>query len=146
MSDKIKQERVYRRIENFYRIARKNAYYSMQRIDLVIVALSTGGIIILLNFYKFNLENHIENNPILLWSIGLFITTIGCNLLGQWTSYKANTIESEWAENEMDKLNGIIDENEIGDSDDYDIATTIFNYLSYSFLAISSILFFSLLT
>lgn len=145
MSDKTKQERHYRRIENFYRISLENSYYSVKRIDLMIIALSVGGIIVLLNFYKFNLENRIENHPLLLWSMALFMITIGCNFLAQWTSYKCNTIESKWAESEMDRLNEEIDKNEIGDSDDYDTATTIFNYLSYSFLVISSILLFCVL-
>lgn len=146
MSDETKQERIYRRIENFYAICSRNAFYSMQRIDLIIIALSTGGVVVLLNFYRFNLENDIENNPLLLWSMGFFIITIACNLISQWFAYKTHTIESEWAEEEMKYLNGLIEENTIGESDNYNRVLGIFNYSSYLFLTLACILFFCLLT
>lgn len=158
MSDQIKNERIYRRIENFYDVSSRNAFYSMQRIDLIIIALSTGGIIVLLNFYKFNLENCIENNPLLLWSMALFMITIGCNLVGQWLAYKIHIIGTEWAESQMDYLNEdeevkdqeikereIEEEREDRKSETYNIIRNRFDNLSYLLLIFACILFFCLL-
>lgn len=103
--DKI-DDRTYKMLEDYKVNCEQNKFYAMQRVDLIIVSISTGSIVGLLT--KIEL---ISNNT--CWVIGLiyftaiisFVASIVFNIFSQLSSHEAHNIERRWAKNEMDKTN-----------------------------------------
>ncbi|WP_412561828.1 hypothetical protein [Winogradskyella sp. MIT101101] len=79
----------------------KSETYSRQRIDVVTIALSTGGIILGLSILKFIYEQKIVINTALLKiSIVAFAITIIVNYVNQHVAAKAHNLERKWARKE----------------------------------------------
>lgn len=138
--DTYNEERNYRNYEAFRESALNNMFYSMQRIDLIIVSLSSGSIIIILNFLK---EIHclpMCTKVFAFISILMYIFAIIINIFSQFTAHKLHSIEAEWALQEMDIMNNNRKENEAKDSKIWNTLTIISNVLSVIFLALGFIL------
>ena len=79
----------------------KSETYSRQRIDVVTIALSTGGIILGLSVLKFIYEQKITvNTDLLKVSIVAFAITIIVNYVNQHVAAKAHSREKKWARKE----------------------------------------------
>lgn len=68
----------------------KNCFYTMQRMDILIILLSTSGILILINLTETFYKYQIYNVAILKLCVSLFSASIVLNLLSQSYAYVAN--------------------------------------------------------
>lgn len=140
------EDRIYNNLESYRLNSQNKKFYSMQRIDLIVVSLSTGSIIILLN----SIDKIIFFDCILIklfYFITLFVFALSIffNIISQWYSHKVHNIESNWANKEMELQNNLIDENLTEDSTDFNKTTYLSNYLSLLFLGLGGIMLFLLL-
>ncbi len=139
--DTYNEERNYRNYEAFRESALNNMFYSMQRIDLIIVSLSSGSIIIILNFLKEVQTLPICTKVLAFISLILFVLSIIINVLSQFTAHKFHSKEADWALQEMNDMNNIVsDENNANDSKIWNTFTIIANIFSVTFLALGFIL------
>lgn len=82
------------------------AFYAMQRIDLLIISVSGAGIYGCWEILKFIKTEKITVDLTLIKMAGvLFLSTIIINLIGQWTSYKANSKEEFIGRLKLDEVN-----------------------------------------
>lgn len=111
-------------------------FYSIQRIDLLIISISGAGIYVCLETLKFLTESQKEINLIIKISAVFFLFAIIVNFLSQIFGYKANEndylmcqteIESDSKPNESQKIEI---ENFDKNSDHYSKLTNWFNYAS----------------
>ncbi|MEP0365721.1 MAG: hypothetical protein ABJN36_09565 [Cyclobacteriaceae bacterium] len=122
------------------KLAHQNMFYSIQRIDLLIISISGAGIYVCFETIKYLSS---KNQPPELWvkvAGGLFLFGIIVNFISQLTGYETN--KSDYlmclVETESD---GELDEDEKADRDRYDSrsekfskATDILNYSSMGFM------------
>lgn len=141
MNEPDKEQRNYDSIRDYRDRSFKNAFYSIQRIDLIIISLSTGGIVALLNYLKdVILINNEYLSNIFFNSILLFVLTIIFNIASQFTSYKSNEIEGNWAHQELKRKNGVSFKT-MSDNTTLEIITMTLNYVSIAVLVIAMTLF-----
>ncbi len=117
----------------------ENMFYSTQRIDLLVIAISGAGIYVCLELFKFNIE---EKLGIPTWSIkttgGFMILAIISNFISQVFGYKTNFYDYlmcdsagknkkdfEKYDSLSDKFSGLVD---------------VFNWISYISMFIGLIL------
>lgn len=121
-------------------------FYSIQRIDLLIISISGAGIYVCLETLKFLTDSKIEVNVIVKISSVFFLLAIIVNFLSQIFGYKANEndylmcqteIESDFNPNDTQKTEiEKFDKN----SDCYSILTNWFNYVSMLLMFIGLIM------
>lgn len=102
------------KIQNDYKVSyhgkridnnRKNVFYSVQRIDVILIALATGGIVVGLSVLsKLYEKNAITTLTIL--SIIAFMATIFLNLMSQHYFIKSARNDTKRSENILKKLHG----------------------------------------
>jgi len=135
-----KKDRGYKTVEDFRMNALKNQFYSMQRIDLLVISLSTGGIALVLSYLKDLSPTESCLSIIGYISVILFFLSILTNLGSQITAHKAHANDAEWARERIQFLNGVSKD----DAEDtpvlYDNLTMIFNGISIWSLITSVIL------
>ena len=83
----------------------EKAFYSMQRMDLLIISISTVGIIGVIQMMKYALEKSTNLTTSAIASIVLFVIAIVLNFVSQWTGYRANQNASDWAKEGLDVIN-----------------------------------------
>lgn len=113
---KIIEERVYKCVESYRDRSFNTRFYSMQRIDLIVVTLSTGGIIAILNMLdKLIVLSCCCAKTFSMLAVISFGLTIAFNLASQFSSHALNKNEADWADSEMDRLNKKIEVNQIAE-------------------------------
>lgn len=89
-----KNERYIKKLEEHISYTQKAVDYSLERFDILIISLSTSGLILSVGFVKDIIKDFENINPILLkisWL--LFALSLIVNLLSQVTGYLANKYE-----------------------------------------------------
>jgi hypothetical protein len=72
------------------------SFYSMQRIDLLIISVSGAGIYLCLEILKYIHDNKLSGHSCYFKFIGLlFMLSIILNFISQWGSYYANIYDSK---------------------------------------------------
>lgn len=111
-------------------------FYSMQRIDLLIISISGAGIYVVLETLKYLVDNKICVSDLIRWSGGLFLFAIILNFLSQMSGYKANEQDYLMCQSKIKAGDSISDsEKELitkydSTSEIYSKATTLLNYTS----------------
>lgn len=80
-------------------------FYSIQRIDLLIVSFCGGGIYICLETMKFYNENDIPQEYIIKFAGIFFLIGMILNFLSQYFGYKSNEYDYLMCETDLDALN-----------------------------------------
>jgi len=96
----VKNKRFIKNLEKHIDNTNQNLKYSLDRFDILIISLSSGGLIFSMGFVKDILSSDTEINYILLkisWI--LFGGSIISNLLSQVTGYFANSLEIKISKN-----------------------------------------------
>jgi len=124
------------RIKERQKLSSQGIFYSVQRIDLLIVSISGAGIYLCLETLKYLKVNNIELGILIKWSGGILLLAIIVNFISQFLGNKSNYYEYLYCESilESDNEPSDIQQAEISKydciSDVYDKFTTIFNYTS----------------
>lgn len=84
------------------RLSWEAMFYSIQRIDLLIVAICGGGIYVCLELIKFLAEKSIAIHWLIKVSGGLFLLALIVNLIGQIFGQKANENDFLMCESQLD--------------------------------------------
>ncbi len=127
-------------IEKEKNIAHQNMFYSVQRIDLLIIAVSGAGVYVCLETLKFIVEEKLNQSPILIKIAGLmFVLAVVVNFISQITGKKTNYYDYlmscailEKDEKKAERYDCI--------SGNWDVATTWFNSSSIVIMFIGLIL------
>ena len=124
------------RIKERQKLSSQGIFYSVQRIDLLIVSISGAGIYLCLETLKYLKVNNIELGILIKWSGGILLLAIIVNFISQFLGNKSNYYEYLYCESILESNNkpSDIQQAEISKydciSDVYDKFTTIFNYAS----------------
>lgn len=87
------------RIAKHFDDAKSREFYSVQRIDLLIISLSGGGLYVTFETIKFLMSEHICADRCFLKIAGIsFVLSILSNFISQITAYQSNKHEACWAE------------------------------------------------
>jgi hypothetical protein len=68
----------------------QNMFYSLQRIDLLIISLSGAGIYVCLETVKYLIDKEQDVSLLIKFSGGFFIVSIIVNFVSQWFGFKTN--------------------------------------------------------
>jgi len=87
-----------------------NIKYAEGRFDILIISLSSGGLVLLLNYYKSLIDLHIClcGTISVLWPISSFISAILSNLISQLVSAKSNRLIAKYADEKIKQYEGSI--------------------------------------
>lgn len=129
--------RRYKRIEQYYTICSRNSLYSTIMMDLIMVVLPLLGIMYLIDLLKSN-----PGNIYISFVIVLSVMTILVNFVAHCFSIYVHRKEISWAENEMEKLNGVIKENECEHAREFVGLIEVLIYVSYGLFILSFLSFF----
>jgi len=91
MAKKKIDEKYVEQLQNYVETIQKSIDYSVERFDILIISLSTSGLILSIGFVKNIIRDFSDVNPILLkitWL--LFACSLIMNLISQVTGYYAN--------------------------------------------------------
>lgn len=116
------------------KIVWQNMFYSIQRIDLLIISVSGAGIYLCLESLKFMYSNKLPVNYSLKVAAGLFVLSIVANFISQFLSYHSNMNDylycvenqKEVQDDESQRKAIIYDDK----SERFDKQNTYFNYIS----------------
>lgn len=89
------------RILERQKLAYQGMQYSIQRIDLLVIALCGGGVYLCLETIKFLNQTSVPLLPVKLAG-ALFLFGIVTNMIGQWCGKKANEHDFCWCETRLD--------------------------------------------
>ena len=124
----------------------KNCFYTMQRMDILIIVLSTSGILLLINLTETLYKYQIFNVAVLKLCISFFIVSIVLNLLSQSFAYTSNDIHRKINDSKIYKLKyeKIIDDSAYAEkrkkASRYGKSVRLLNYLSLISLIVALIL------
>ncbi|RKS42571.1 hypothetical protein BC962_3238 [Gillisia mitskevichiae] len=124
------------RIIERQKLSSQGLFYSVQRIDLLIVSISGAGIYLCLETLKYLKDNNLELGNLIKWSGGILLLAIIINFVSQFLGNKSNYYDYLYCGSILDAENNPDDaqQAEINKydciSDVYDKFTTIFNYAS----------------
>lgn len=90
------------RILERQKLAYQGRQYSIQRIDLLVIALCGGGIYVCLETIKFLNGSAVDYIDAVKVAGGLFLLGIITNMIGQWCGKKANHHDYCWCETRLD--------------------------------------------
>jgi hypothetical protein len=83
--------------------AEERVKYSLERFDILIISLSSGGLVLALNLFK-NFQDNSINKDLLSLSWLFFSMALIINLLSQVTGYLANKYDIKGTRNEIYEL------------------------------------------
>ncbi|UAM98384.1 hypothetical protein K8354_00725 [Polaribacter litorisediminis] len=121
-------------------------FYSIQRIDLLIVSISGAGIYVCLETIKYLSDKSLDVNLLIRISGGLFLFGIIINFLSQVFGYKTNQQDFLMCQVKIDAGKKVSKKEQIqidtydNNSEKYSKWTDIFNYLSIGFMFLGLIL------
>jgi hypothetical protein len=81
----------------------QNMFYSLQRIDLLIISISGAGIYVCLETVKYLMDKDQDISSLIKYSGGFFILSIIVNFLSQWFGFKTNEQDYLMCEAEIKK-------------------------------------------
>lgn len=139
VKEKDKQnERYIQKLESHIEKTDANLKYSVDRFDILIISISSGGLVFSMGYVKDILTKNIHNDFALLKISWVFFgTSIILNLLSQVTSYYANKYEIAISKNIIrQERNKPV----IGNQSKLDCRQRIFNFLTNSFNFLSLLL------
>ena len=90
-------------LKEYVTIAEERVKYSLERFDILIISLSSGGLVLALNLFK-NYQNICVDKYFLKLSWLFFSLALIINLLSQVTGYLANKYDIKGAKNDILKL------------------------------------------
>lgn len=121
-------------LNEYLKTAETRANYSIERYDILIISLSSGGIALVAGFFdKFK---DIDKSDVYYGSV--FSIAIIINLLSQVTGYYANRNDIKYCNEEIKELEG---KNYYSKYQKYDCFKKIFNFLTTLFNGISLLSF-----
>lgn len=126
------------KIKNRQRLSWEGMFYSIQRIDLLIVSFSAGGIYLCLELLKFINEEKLNQDLLLVKISGcLFLLSIIVNFISQKFGYLSNRMDYLMCEVEIDCEGKKLSKKEKKELQDYDVKsekystwTNVLNYVS----------------
>lgn len=122
-------------LNDYLKTAETRANYSIERYDILIISLSSGGIALVAGFFdKFK---DIDKSDVYYGSL-FFSIAIIINLLSQVTGYFANSNDIKYCNEEIKELEG---KNYYLNYQKYDCFKKIFNFLTTLFNGISLLSF-----
>jgi hypothetical protein len=127
-------------LNEYIKTAESRAKYSLERFDILIITLSSGGIALSMSFF----ENFIEINKTQVY-IGcvFFALAVIINLLSQVTGYYANRFDIKYSIQEVRE----IEKKEFeSDYEKYDCYKKIFDFITTLFNIISLLIFITGMT
>lgn len=140
-------------IKEKQKLSWEGMFYSIQRIDLLIISICGGGIYVSLETLKYLTENNMNINCLIRIAGAFFLFGIIVNFLSQLFGYKANEQDFLMCEKQIQcENNPTLDEEDYIKK--YDLKATFFsnwttklNYISVvlMFLGLLSIMFFFLI-
>ena len=148
-----REEYKYDKWKTYLEDTRKKTNYSVQRMELLIISISGGGLYLIFQIVKeIKISRITIENPRYLFIPGiLFLVAIGSNFISQITGYKANSLEEELIQNELSIMEGEEIEKEVQNSlekriEKFNQITSFLNYLSiaFMFLGLVCLTFFNL--
>ena len=95
-------------------------FYSLQRIDLLIISISGAGIYVCLETVKYLMDKDQDVDSLIKFSGGFFILSIIVNFLSQWFGFKTNEQDYLMCEAEIKKKKKTV-------IDAYDKSSDFFN-------------------
>lgn len=90
------------RIKERQKLSWQGMFYSIQRIDLLIISISGAGIYICLETLKYMFENNLNCDLIIKFSGLAFLVCIGVNFISQIYGSKTNHYDYLWCEEKLD--------------------------------------------
>jgi hypothetical protein len=133
-------------VKDRQKLSWEGMFYSIQRIDLLIVSICGAGIYVCLETIKYLSDKCIDINLLIRFSGGLFLFGIIVNFLSQIFGFKANQQDFLMCQIEIDS-GSKINKKEQTQIDKYDRSaekfsnlTEVFNYISMSLMFIGLIL------
>ena len=134
------------RVKDRQKLSWEGMFYSIQRIDLLIVSICGAGIYVCLETIKYLSDKSQDINLLVRISGGLFLFGIIINFLSQIFGYKANQQDFLMCQTEIESGDKI-SKSEQGEIDSYDKKaemfsklTDKFNYMSMGFMFVGLIL------
>ena len=126
-------------LKDYRDVNRKNLSYSVQRLDILVVSLSTTSIVLVVSYLRWLIDSPIDKTlPGILGvvSIIFFAVSLLLNFASQFTSYKSHKIELEITKFKLYKMSyfGNYDEAEYSEleknSDCHDKLTQVYSTIS----------------
>lgn len=141
-NEKEKQnERYIQKLEAHIEKTDANLKYSIDRFDILIISISSGGLVFSMGYVKDILSKNIHNDYTLLKVAWIFFgTSIIINLLSQVTSYYANKYEISISKNLIRQER---DKPMTGNQSEFECKKRIFDFLTNSFNLTSLLLLIS---
>jgi len=90
------------RVKDRQKLSWQGMFYSIQRIDLLIISISGASIYVCLETLKYINDNSLENSCLIKVSGFLFLFTILLNFVSQFLGKKSNSYDYLMCENELD--------------------------------------------
>ncbi|MDP3944970.1 MAG: hypothetical protein Q8Q51_03660 [Lutibacter sp.] len=121
------------RIKDRQKLSAQGMFYSIQRMDLLIVSISGAGIYVCLETLKYINDNNLLSSNLIKWSGGILLFSIVVNFISQFLGHKSNYYDYLMCDTKLDAGEKVSQENQIiidkydYNSNCYDKATTIFN-------------------
>ncbi len=123
--------------------AEERVKYSLERFDILIISLSSGGLVLSLNLFK-DYKDLLIDNTFLKYSWAFFSLALIVNLSSQITGYFANDYDIKGTKNiikTINKKSGVKKQNKLDNLRNiFNTLTTLFNFLSFFFLTLGIIL------
>lgn len=118
--------------------------YSIRKIDNLLLSISSAGLYVILETFKYCLEQGLSNQFILKISGLAFVLSIVFNFLSQFSGKKANEFDTKYNYKSIDKLvYSLKNDKEIRESDqkadDFSKLTNKYNYGSLALLSLGLI-------
>lgn len=130
-----KEKKYLNELKEYLISALARAKYSMERFDILIITLSSGGIALSMNFFENykTIDKTMVYNGCVFFALALII-----NLVSQVTGYNANRYDIKFVREEIRELEKKV---YVVDYDKYDSYKKLFNFLTKLFNIISLISF-----
>ncbi len=116
-------------------------FYSVQRMDLLIISISGAGVYVILETLKYSFENCLGDLWLIKLSGGLFILSIVVNFISQYTGKKANHYDLLYCD-ELIKCDGNPNADEKEKIEKYDLESEDYSNKTKTVNGISMILMF----
>lgn len=140
---KKKNELKYTEWTNYLISTREKTNYSIRRMDLLVISISSGGLYVFFETIKHLKTNKIEIDSHTLFFSGIFfVLAIIINLLSQLSGYYSNNYEEKYINIELSKLK-INDTSDSCEQNRYDRLINLFDKLTNILNAISLMLLFT---
>lgn len=101
---KLDKEHENKYFEGIVKQSVENKVYSIHKIDTLIISISGASIYVILEIFKYSLQNNLNDLFYLKFSGFAFVFSIIINLISQYTGKIANHYSTVWGYRSIDKL------------------------------------------